>query len=240
MFNVIWPLALIGGLGLSLLLTWIWLRRNRTKPTLRVQVAFWLGEIALGILSLWFSWRFRTPMYAMIFAALILPLLRLWHNTTVSSSTMPAPRTGRISVLQTPWIILRLEHDSGVCSGQMLRGALRDWQLHEMDRDDLLKTRAEMMAHDPIGIALLDLWLDHHGAIHWRKDFGVPPSPAATTPTLPVVERDEGLAMLGLDAGAAVPEINAAAQNLQRILTKTPHHDFIVAWIAAARTACVA
>lgn len=122
----------------------------------------------------------------------------------------------------------------------MLRGALRDWQLHEMDRDDLQKTRLAMTEFDPIGGALLDLWLDHHGTVHWRKDFGADTPPATAMPTPPVVERDEALAMLGLDAGATAPEISAAAQNLQRILTKVPHHDFIVAWIKAAHKACIA
>ncbi|MGB4101776.1 MAG: hypothetical protein WBK91_07735 [Alphaproteobacteria bacterium] len=232
--HITWPLFLIGGLGLALLLVWIWLRRNHAQPGRWTRFGFWTCQAALGGLSLWFSWWLGSPIYFLIFAAMIFPLLRLWQDAAVQAVTPEhtATRTGRISVLQSPWLILHIDHDSGACSGQMLRGTLRDWQLHEMDGHDLQQTRTEILAADPVGSALLDFWLDRHGPLHWRKDFDV--NAAAPAAEMPRPTRDESATMLGLDLKASKPDIETAAARLHTIMGKDPRHSHITAWISAA------
>lgn len=237
--TVTWPLLLIGGLGLALLLIWVWLRRGRIVPGRWVRAGFWSCEIALGGLSLWFSWRLGSPIYFLIFAAMIFPLLRLWQDTAVQSaaSGTPIPRTGRISVLQSASIILRVDHDSGKCTGQMLRGALRDWQLQEMDSHDLHQTRTEILPIDPVGVALLDVWLDRHGPLHWRKDFGGGTELPPAAPAVPTVGHDEAATILGLGLNATAPDIDIAAERLLDLLGRDAPHAFVTDWIAAARAA---
>ena len=238
--EMIWPLFLIGGLGLALLLIWVWLRRGRVRPGRRTRGVFWACEAALGGLSLWFSWRLGSPIYFLIFVAMIFPLLRLWQEIAVQAATPTAARTGRISVLQSPWLILRIDHDSGACTGQLLRGTLRDWQLQEMDNHDLQQMRGEIFAADAVGTAMFDFWLDRHGPLQWRKEFGGGKEIPQATPPIPQPARDEAAALLGLEPQARPADIDDACARLHDLLGEEARHGFIASWIAAARSVLVA
>lgn len=228
--GVILPLLLFGALALALLLAGFWLRRREGRWR---RPAFGAGIAALGLVSLVLSFQQRLPGYLLLFVAFLLPLLRVWQERTSSQPQTTVPPSGRVSLLQTPWLLLRIAHDDGGCTGQLLRGPLADWRLHELDRHDLRATHTALRAEDPPGLALLEVWLDRHGPPDWRVAFGAEAGPPSDMPSL---DRDEATQLLGVDAQAEPTTVKAAAARLRSIICAAPGHEAVASWIAAAQS----
>ena len=171
-------------------------------------------------------------------AAGLLPLLRRLHSLV---GGIRGPSAGNVSEVETAYIRMNLDHDTGAMTGTVLQGHFAGMRLDELRRADLLALLRECRAADADGARLVEAWLDRTDP-QWRDDFhtgpgdtGAPPRGAAPPGTTDVTI-DEAYAILGLQPGADAAAIKAAHHRLMKQLH--PDHggtDYFAAKINRAR-----
>ena len=137
----------------------------------------------------------------------------------------PAP--GRTSRVDTRFLRMVLDHDSGALTGDVLAGRFQGRALGTLGFDELMELLAECRRDDAQSATVLETWLDRAQGPDWRGRAEPPPAaPAAAGP----MSRDEALSVLGLQPGAP-PE--AVKEAHRRLMTKLhPDHGGST-WLAA-------
>jgi hypothetical protein len=202
------------GLGILALVLGLWLMRAfveadpaRLARRLRVflmtvglTVAFVLlivllagGRLGLGLAEL---------------AGLAPLVLRGWaHWRRRQAATAPPP--GQASEVETDYLRMRLDHDTGTMSGVVRRGKFQGRRLGELGRDDLVVLWRECLTEDLQGARLLETYLDRT-APGWREAAEGTGARGASE----AMSREEAYAVLGLTPGAGEAEIRAAYHRL--------------------------
>jgi hypothetical protein len=167
-------------------------------------------------------------------AAGLLPMLRRVHSLI---GGLRGPSAGATSDVETSYVRMSLDHDTGAMSGTVLRGPFAGMRLDEMRRADLLALLRECRTADEEAARLVEAWLDRADP-EWRDDLhgehaeaGAPPSRGGADITI-----DEAYAILGLQPGADAAAIKAAHHRLMKQLH--PDHggtDYFAAKINRAR-----
>ena len=171
-------------------------------------------------------------------AAGLFPLLRRLHSLL---GGLRGPSSGATSDVETAYIRMSLDHDTGAMSGTVLQGQFAGFRLDELRRADLLALLRECRAADADGARLVEAWLDridpewrddlHGGHEHGgRAEAGAPPRGMAD------VTVEEAYVILGLQPGADSAAIKAAHHRLMKQLH--PDHggtDYFAAKINRAR-----
>ena len=70
------------------------------------------------------------------------------------------PCTGQTSRVETSFLSMTLNHNSGDLDGQVIVGSYRGSRLADLDIDSLLKLLTELEPHDAQSAALLEAYLD--------------------------------------------------------------------------------
>jgi hypothetical protein len=167
-----------------------------------IWTGFWLLlaflDRLLGSRILWF----------LLSAAPLFPRLRRAFRGAAGGG----PATGRSSDVETAWLRMTLDHDSGTMDGLVTQGRLRGRRLGELAAADLLQLLAELRVADVDSAALLEGYLD---AVHsgWRQaqDSGPAAPPGGSEMT-----REEAYRVLGLEPGATPEQITAAYRELMK------------------------
>lgn len=179
------------------------------KPAQVKQGLVW-GAGALGVVllaALLISGRGMQAMWAaVLFGPAVMRVVRSWRAAQTFARG-GAATGGQASDVDSAWLSMVLDHDSGQMAGTVKRGAFAGRDLAELDQPQLLALRAEL-AGDADSLALLDAWLDRAWP-EWR---------AAAPPTRDAgpMSRAEALEILGLADGATEEEIRAAHRRLMR------------------------
>jgi hypothetical protein len=164
-----------------------------------------LGSAALGAVLL----LFRAPIgFLFLFLGAALPMaLRwpaLWPRMGRSDGAVP----GKTSRIDTKYLSMVLDHDSGTLDGQVLAGRHRDRRLADLTFEQLLEVRQECLLDDPDGVTVMEAYLDRiHGA-DWRT------RETAGSPAAGKMTREEALEILGLESDAGEAEIRDAHHRL--------------------------
>lgn len=169
--------------------------------------------------------------------ALLLPFLLRWRHLRRMLNNLGGPSPGRDSDVETRYLRMTLEHDSGVLRGTVLEGAYRGCNLEEMPLDDLLDLLRECRVNDPESATVLEAYLDRvHGA-EWRgagstegAGQGEGARESAGRSGGGAMTRAQAYEILGLKPGVSEDEIRAA----HRRLLKSAHPDHGGStWLAA-------
>ena len=151
---------------------------------------------------------------------LLLPLIMQWRNIRQGLGSMRRPSPGRTSDIETAWLRMTLEHDSGVLKGTVLQGAYRGRTLEELTYDELLDLLRECRVNDPQSAEVLESYLDRvHGAA-WRETGEEHAQPGGTGPSRPsggTMTAAEAYEILGLKPGATDREIRDAHRRLLKL-----------------------
>jgi hypothetical protein len=225
-------LALLGGvLILAGLLLLVYLFVNANPATL-VSGLKWA---AIGLAAALFLFLLLSERFAFLWTPLILALPYLRRMRSLFSGFRGASGAGASSDVSTPYLRMRLDHDTGTMTGTVLAGSFAGTRLEELGPGDLLALLRECRAGDEEGARLLEAYLDR---LHpdWRGDFaggqGAPPSGAGGA-DMTVAEAYD---ILGLDPGADEAQIKAAHHRLMMQLH--PDHggtDYLATKINRAR-----
>jgi len=134
-----------------------------------------------------------------------------WRQRRLAAE-IGAGQRGRTSGIETGYLSVSLDHDSGTVDGRIKAGSFKDRRLADLSRDELMKLLDELRVSDNEGVAVLEAYLDrvHAG---WRPNEGASEQPKA--PNAPgTMSREEALDILGLAPGASVADIREAHHRL--------------------------
>ena len=146
-------------------------------------------------------WQFLAVLLALVLLVLVLTGRAHWL-TAVFAALLPFVRT---LTVQSRYLRMTLDHDSGDIDGEVLDGRFKGARLGRMELDALLQLLRECR-HDEESVALLQAYLDRVYADSWRQRAGddgerqATRAPGEMTP-------DEALQVLGLQRGASEAEI---------------------------------
>ncbi len=134
--------------------------------------------------------------------------MRAWN----SFKAFAGPAAGRQSSVNTAWLAMTLDHDSGDIDGQVLAGKYQGTLLSALSVEQLLDLLQECGTSDPRSVPLIEAFLDRHHGTEWRGGEQQSQSqPAGTQMT-----EEEALAILGLEQGAHKKDIQAAHRSLMQ------------------------
>jgi hypothetical protein len=208
---------------------WYLYRANELGSRRIARISFWIALIFLGLASVVIALEYALPGVLMFFLAALYPLL---HSLTNSKNGQKKEqrlfdKTGSASVFRSSWVEIKIDQDTGKFSGNVLQGKMKNWHLHEMDGYDLMHLRAEIATIDQLAVALLDIWLDHEGPAHWRRDFS---NTMLTTPSVAIniTNREEAASILGIATDADAEKITTAKTRLEAFIGKGGEHSTIL------------
>lgn len=170
----------------------------------------------------------------MMLASLAYPIWRRWQAQRQAAGI--GRRQGASSSLETAYLSVSLDHDTGTVDGRVKLGRFAGRRLGELSRADLVLLLDEIRREDPGSVAVLEAYLDRIHGPDWRRAEEEAARSDRARPGRSAMSREEALAMLGLSAGASEGEIRDAHRRL--MLKLHPDHggsDYLAARLNEAR-----
>ena len=213
-----------------LFLAWLgyrWFMRTPPEQVSRTlkQAALWGVAIIFIALAATgrLHWLFAAGAAALPFArrafGLIrfLPLAKNLYGRYQAKQTYQAPKTGQTSAVETRFLRMTLDHDSGEMDGEVLEGGYEDRLLSQLTLDELLNLYSECQRFDPESASLLEAYLDRSHS-EWREQTETQSNSEAAAPTSDSMTTDEAREVLGVDKNASEQEITQAHRRLMHKL----------------------
>ena len=228
-------------LALVLLVAVMWFASwlNKATPQQRSQ-AFKLvilyGVVGLVLLMVVLGripWLFAIAGAALPWIQRAIMAQRAWH----SFKAFRGPRPGQSSSVNTTWLAMTLDHDSGEMDGKVLQGTFAGKALGDLGIDQLIDLLIELRSRDPQSVPLLEAYMDraHGDAWREREEASVGGESHASHGEGPM-SRQEALSILGLEEGANKEEIVAAHRRLmQKFHPDRGGNDYLAARINQAK-----
>jgi hypothetical protein len=136
--------------------------------------------------------------------------------------------------VETAFLRMTLDHDSGDLAGEVIAGAFTGQQLEQMSLENLLELLSTCQSQDAQSAALLETYLDRHHGESWRADADTGGT-AAVPPSGPM-SRQEAAEILGVAEDASNKEIKTAHRRLiQRLHSDRGGSDYLATLINQAR-----
>jgi hypothetical protein len=207
----------LGGIALLLCLGAYQATRGLT-PAARARYTRWgLGGL-FGLVALFLAFARRLDLAAFSAAAAysVIQHGRLGPFKLGGESLNP----GNLSKVRSRFFAMELDHESGTVIGRVIAGQFSGMDLIDLDEMQVRALISEI-GNDPDSTSLLETWLDANRA-GWREYFEetAKAEPAGAADGKPSPEA-EAYAILGLQPGASVEEI----QHAHRELMKSLHPD---------------
>lgn len=192
---------LVAGIGL-LIVVWLLMRGFvAASPSDIAKGLRWAALGLGGVIALVLILTGRIGP-ALALAAGLAPLVMRWRQAGA-----PASAGGDRSEVETEWLRMTLDHDTGHMEGTVRKGELRGRRLAELGHDELLALWREIRAEDEGAASLLENWLDRAWP-EWRAAGG------GAAPRSARMTAEEALQVLDLKPGATAGEIRAAHRRL--------------------------
>ena len=147
----------------------------------------------------------------------------------MKAGASPGPTPGQTSEIETAFLSMRLDHDTGEMDGTVLRGRYEGRSLRELGLPELIELLDECQA-DRQSMAVLEAYLDR---VHedWRGHRRPPPGRSPDG-----MSEDEARAVLGVGPDATREEIVQAHRRLmQRLHPDRGGSDYLAAKLNAAK-----
>ena len=218
-----------------------WLgRANATQRsrTLKQILLYGTGAILLLlVITGRLHWLFALIGAALPWLQRAMMARRAW--TTFRS--MRRPQSGQNSRVETAFLRMTLDHDTGDLNGEVIQGAFSGSKLLDLSLDQLLELLDQLRAGDAQSAALLEAYLARTQGAAWRP-------PAETTTEEPVhtaasapMNRQEAAEILGVSADSPHKVIIQAHRRLiQRLHSDRGGSDYLAAMINKAKDVLLA
>ena len=201
-------------LGVILLLLFLsaahWVSRADTQ-TLMLAIK-WIGGVLVALVALYLIASGRA--FQIIWVALLLPVF--WRMFRRFGSGTPA--AGRTSDVETDYLRMTLDHDSGEMSGVVLQGAYAGRAFGDLALDDLLGLFEECLRADEKGAQVLEAYLDRSRHTGWRDAMDARGAAGGTDGRTGAAEMTiaEAREILGVGEDAGADEIKTAHRDLMQ------------------------
>ena len=147
----------------------------------------------------------------------------------MKAGASPGPTPGQTSEVETAFLRMRLDHDTGEMDGTVLQGRYEGCALRELGLTELLDLLDECRS-DRQSAVVLEAYLDRTQA-NWHEHRNPPPGPSSDG-----MNEDEARAVLGVGADATREEIIQAHRRLiQRLHPDRGGSDYLAAKLNAAK-----
>ncbi len=220
----------VAALGLLFLFLRWFLRTppERVAAGLR-RILLWMAVIGVLYLAVTgrLHWLFGLLASLAPFARRLLPLLRYlpilrqilarYRPVPGAGPSGPGAGAGRSSQVETRFVRMTLDHDSGEIEGLVLEGTYKGRRLSELTLQELVALWRECMAADQESARLVQAYLDNVHGPEWREQAGAG-SQEQAAPGSTAMSREEAFEILGLEPGASREEIIAAHRRLMQKL----------------------
>ncbi|NCF36116.1 MAG: molecular chaperone DnaJ [Gammaproteobacteria bacterium] len=215
-------LILLIGLAAALFIIFRWLSRQPPRVYWQV-IAVLLAAVLLTLVV-----TGRAHWLTAVFAAMLpfvrglmtllggIPLLKRVLAGMDAAKSRDAPSGGQTSTVQSKYIRMTLNHDSGDVNGEVLTGRFKGSKLDQLDFDALLQLLREC-EDDEESVALLQTYLEREHADSWQQQAGTQGQQQNYSAT-GEMSREEALQVLGLGADAGETEIIEAHRRLMQKL----------------------
>jgi hypothetical protein len=192
------------------------------KPAQIARVVRWVALVSLVALGVVFLSRRIYVLAFLSFGAASIA----WQSIRGGART--APGRGRTSEVETEWVRMSLDLDSGATTGVVLKGAYTGSRLEGLSLAELRAVLTEARINDPDAARLIEAFIA-------RSHPEAEPE-AANDAGTKGMSRDEALEVLGLAEGATADEIREAHRRLmQKVHPDLGGSDYLAAKINAAR-----
>lgn len=149
--------------------------------------------------------------------AVLAPLLLRWLQFPSPSPTATGQASPNQSAVTTRFLVMTLDHASGVMFGTVREGRFVGRSLQDLTRPELLELWRECQP-DPQSTAVLEAYLDRHIDAGWREQADTGRKDRAQATANDHMDRAEAYRVLGLQPSAGRDEIQAAYRRLiQRV-----------------------
>ncbi|HMR03375.1 MAG TPA: DnaJ domain-containing protein [Candidatus Competibacter phosphatis] len=149
--------------------------------------------------------------------AVLAPLLLRWLQLPSPSTTATGQTSRNQSAVTTRFLVMTLDHVSGIMTGTVREGRFASRSLQDLTRPELLELWRECQP-DPQSTAVLEAYLDRHVDAGWRNQADTERKDRTQATEHDHMDRAEAYRVLGLQSGADRDEIQAAYRRLiQRV-----------------------
>lgn len=175
----------------------------------------------LAVLYLLVTGRYGLILWTLAF---FLPMLLRSRGLWQRMKAMRGPSAGQQSQVNTRYLRMVLDHDTGEMDGTVSEGAYQGAQLGELSLEDLLSLLREIGGQDPQSAAVLEAYLDRVHGDSWREAAGEPGAGATGgagagrggSGAGRGMTREEAHNILGVKPGASAKEITEAHRKLMQ------------------------
>lgn len=225
--------------GLILLARWL----ADAEPRTILRALRWAG-VGLGVLVVLFlTATGRLPAVLGALAALA-PMLLRWRSIANRVKAARGPSPDQRSGLDTDYLHMELDHDTGRMDGRVRQGRFQGRTLSEMSRQELLDLLADCRGADAQSVPVLEAFLDRQFGPDWRDEASAAGTAGGSGDRTSGAQAggsgrmtvEEAYSMLGLKPGADVESIKQAHRRLMMKLH--PDHggsDYIAAKLNEAK-----
>jgi len=190
---------------------------SQTLKTIALYVC--IGLIIFLAISGRLHWLFALLASLLPFAKRLLPLLRYipllsngYRRYQARRTTSQTTKPGQHAPIETRFIRMTLNHDSGRIDGTIIDGPLSGKNLSQLGLQQLLTCWRHWQQQDQESARLLEAFLDQSHAPQWREQTNTKNN--NQTPPDGRMTQDEALAILGLEHPANHDEIIQAHRHL--------------------------
>ena len=196
-------------------------KTQRKKIANRILIVGGVGVLLLLVLT-----GRLNPLFALVAAAVPLvhrafSLLQLFQGVKGASNAFKAsrgPSPGQRSEVETRFLHMTLNHDSGDMDGKVLEGQQRGKRLSELALPELLNMLHEYRRDDAQSAAVLEAFLDRYFADEWRNGESKEEHGRAGTGGGGKMSAEEAREILGVSADATREQIIEAHRHLMQKL----------------------
>ena len=158
---------------------------------------------------------------AMAIGAFMVPMVLRWRSLINRVRAAAGPSDGQTSTVETMYLRMWLDHDSGAMSGQVLRGGFEGRMLDDLSLSELLILLDECRSGDQQSAVVLEAYLDRTQPDDWRGAGAGSGSSGSHAgggsggrTSGGAMTREEAYEILGLQPGATAEEIKDAHKRL--------------------------
>ncbi len=203
---------LILALIVVLLLFASWLKRAppaaRNRALVTVGIVAVLALVATGRMN----WLFAALAGAVALAQRVLTATQIFSSLKSMGGTTGAKK----SDVETGYLHMSLNHDTGEMSGEVVQGAYKGRSLESLSVAELMALHEACREHDQQSVAVLEAYLERRFGEEWRDSGGE--EAFRTASGNGKMSRKEAFEILGIAEGAGDEEIVEAHRRLMQKL----------------------
>lgn len=190
-------------------------------PKRAARFVFWAIVIVLGIGTVFLIAEAGAGPILMALG-LLLPALVRWRAVRRFFRNLGGPSPGQSTGVETRFLRMSLDHDSGVLDGMVLEGQFRGRRLSELGSAQLSELLRECRVEDEQSATVLEAYLDRTYGASWRggEEAEAGAGERGGRGSSPwhgdKMTREEAYEVLGLQHGATPDEIKKAHHELMK------------------------